>query len=294
VIALRLRTPHLFYGSAHTKPADAGWAARYNRPSLQRLIARTLEASIMISLRACTCWRYISGCVVGLATLSASAMAGQKEEHFEKEITVKLRYLLFLPEGYADDDKKWPLMLFLHGSGESGDDLEKVKKHGPPKIVEGKTDFPFIVVSPQSRRRGWNPDALKVLLDEIVDRYPVDRDRVYLTGLSMGGYGTWSLAAAYPGYFAAIAPICGGGDPNDADKLNDLPIWVFHGAKDEAVPLRRSEEMVDALKEAGADVKFTVYPEAGHDSWTETYNNPELYQWFLSHNRGENAASGSR
>ncbi|HEX5444020.1 MAG TPA: prolyl oligopeptidase family serine peptidase, partial [Pirellulales bacterium] len=191
--------------------------------------------------------------------------------------------------GYGEGDKKWPLILFLHGSGESGDDLNKVKIHGPPKIVETKHDFPFIVVSPQSSRRGWNVDALKGLLDEVLADYRVDRNRVYLTGLSMGGFGTWSLAAAYPDTFAAIAPICGGGNPSEAKRLKDLPIWVFHGAKDPAVPLQRSQDMVDALKAAGADeknLKFTVYPDAGHDSWTETYNNPELYKWLLSHQRG--------
>ena len=222
---------------------------------------------------------------------SRPARAAQQEKHFEKEITVKVKldYLLFLPEGYGDGDKKWPLILFLHGAGESGDDLAKVKIHGPPKIVETKHDLPFIVVSPQSPGRGWNVDALKGLLDEVLTDYRVDRNRVYLTGLSMGGFGTWSLAAAYPDTFAAIAPICGGGNPSEAKRLKDLPIWVFHGAKDPVVPLARSQDMVDALKAAGAaekNLKFTVYPEAGHDSWTETYNNPELYEWFLSHQRG--------
>lgn len=229
-------------------------------------------------------------CVSFIACFADRVCAEQQEKHLEKEITVtvKLDYLVYLPDEYAKSDKKWPLILFLHGSGESGSNLSLVKKHGPPKIVENKPDFPFIVVSPQSPRRGgWNRDALKALLDEVLANYHVDRDRVYLTGLSMGGYGTWLLAATYPHYFAAIAPICGGGDPDDASKIKDLPIWVFHGAKDEAVPLRRSEEMVAAVKKLGADVKFTVYPEAGHDSWTETYDNPELYRWFLSHKRGE-------
>jgi predicted peptidase len=211
----------------------------------------------------------------------------QKESQFKKTIavTAKLNYLLFLPESYGKDDKQWPLIMFLHGSGESGSDLSLVKKHGPPKIVETKRDFPFIVVSPQSARRGWNADVLAALLDEIVLNYQVDRDRIYLTGLSMGGYGTWSLAAAYPEKFAAIVPICGGGSPEDAPQLKDLPIWVFHGAKDDAVPLKRSEEMVEAIKAAGGKVKFTVYPEAGHDSWTAAYDDPELYAWLLQQKR---------
>lgn len=213
--------------------------------------------------------------------------SAQQEKSFEKEIkmTVKLNYLLFLPEGYATSTKSWPLILFLHGAGESGSDLAVVKKHGPPKILETKKDFPFIVVSPQSPGRGWNPDTLSALLDDVESNYRVDKDRIYLTGLSMGGYGTWSLAAAHPERFAAIAPICGGGNVRDASKLKALPIWVFHGAKDNTVPIARSEEMVKALKDVGSEVKFTVYPEAGHDSWTETYDNPELYSWLLAHTR---------
>jgi acetyl esterase/lipase len=211
----------------------------------------------------------------------------QQEKTFEKEIAVKAKvnYLLFLPEGYAKSDKAWPLLVFLHGSGESGNDLAKVKTHGPPKIVETRKDFPFIVVSPQSPGFGWNVDALHALVDEIVAKYRVDPDRVYLTGLSMGGFGTWALAAAYPEQFAAIVPICGGGRPADGKRLRGVPAWVFHGAKDRTVPLERSEAMVKALKEAGGEVKFTVYADAGHDSWTQAYNDPELYRWLLAHRR---------
>jgi predicted peptidase len=211
----------------------------------------------------------------------------QQQKHFEKEITikVKLNYLLFLPEGYGKKDKKWPLILFLHGAGETGNNLAMVKKHGPPKIVEKKKDFPFIVVSPQASRRGWNPVALNALLDDIVANYEVDKDRIYLTGLSMGGYGTWALAAAYPKCFAANVPICGGGNPADAKKLKNLAIWVFHGGKDPLVPVRNSKAMVDAIKKAGGKAELTIYPEARHDSWTETYNNPKLYEWLLKQKR---------
>lgn len=227
-----------------------------------------------------------------LALDDESAKSPQEAKSFEKEVTikVKLNYLLYLPEGYSqNDDKKYPLMLFLHGAGESGDNLDKVKMHGPPKIVESKKDFPFILISPQSPRMGWNVDTLNALLDDVIANYRVDKDRVYLTGLSMGGFGTWALATAHPERFAAIAPICGGGNSRDVSKLTSLPVWVFHGGKDNVVPLARSEEMVKALTDAGAkEVKFTVYPEAGHDSWTETYNNPALYDWFLAHKRGDN------
>jgi len=223
--------------------------------------------------------------LLGLATAAgADDKAGaQQEKRSEKAM---LNYLLYLPPGYDKADKPFPLILFLHGAGERGDDLAQVKKHGPPKIVARKKDFPFIVVSPQAPARGgWRTDRLLALLDDVEKQYKVDKDRVYLTGLSMGGYGTWRLAAEAPERFAAIAPICGGGDPKTAEKLKGLPIWVFHGAKDRAVPLKRSEDMVAALKKAGHEVKFTVYPDAGHDSWTATYDNPELYKWFLEHKR---------
>lgn len=180
------------------------------------------------------------------------------------------------------------MLVFLHGRGERGDNIELVKKHGPPKIVESKKDFPFIVLSPQCPLdQSWSSVPVIDLIDEIVSKYRVDSDRIYLTGLSMGGFGTWDIATRYPYRFAAIAPICGGGNPAAAGLLRHLPIWVFHGAKDNTVPLSRSQEMVEALREVDGNVKFTVYPEVGHDSWTVTYDNSKLYQWFLKHKRQE-------
>ena len=212
----------------------------------------------------------------------------QQEKQFEKEITVKvtLNYLLYLPDGYGKDDKAWPLLLFLHGAGESGNDLSKVKKHGPPKLIEAGKDFPCIVVSPQAPRFGWDVATLGGLLDDVMAKYKVDKDRVYLTGLSMGGFGTWALAAAYPDKFAALIPICGGGNPKDAAKMKDLPVWVFHGAKDTTVAPSQSEAMVNALKDAGAaNVKYTLYPDAGHDSWTATYDDPAVWEWLFKQKR---------
>jgi predicted peptidase len=216
----------------------------------------------------------------------------QSAQNLEKTITrvVKANYLLYLPKEYGKEtDKKWPLMLFLHGSGESGSDIEKVKMHGPPKLVAGGKEFPFIIVSPQAptSRIGWQVETLNTLLDDVIQKYSVDQDRVYLTGLSMGGFGTWALASANPERFAAIAPICGGGQPFMARRLKNVPAWVFHGGKDPTVPVKNSEDMVDALKSAGGDVKLTIYPDAGHDSWTATYDNPELYTWFLAHTRNK-------
>ena len=219
---------------------------------------------------------------------------GQHDQAFEKTITKTLscKYLLFLPEGYGQKKQRWPMILFLHGAGERGDNLKLVKKHGPPKIVEKQKDFPFIVVSPQCPAEDWWTDKTEVLinlLDDIISRYDVDTDRVYLTGLSMGGYGTWTLAAAYPDRFAAIAPICGGGKAFMAYRLKDVPVWAFHGAKDNVVPVKESEELVNAIKARGGDAKLTVYPDAGHDSWTATYNNQELYDWFLKHRISDRA-----
>ncbi len=215
---------------------------------------------------------------------------GQHAQHFEAEITKKVEcdYLLYLPEGYKPGGKKWPLMLFLHGAGERGNDLNKLKVHGPPKLVEQGKDLPFIIISPQCPTGEWWPglvEMLKALVDDVTADYAVDTERIYVTGLSMGGFGTWALAGAYPDTFAAAIPICGGGQPFTAGKLKSVPVWAFHGAKDGTVALSQSENMVEALKRAGGDAKLTVYPEAGHDSWTVTYENPEVYEWLLQHTR---------
>ena len=213
----------------------------------------------------------------------------QSAAKLDAQVRVTLDYLLHLPQNYQEKDS-WPLMLFLHGAGERGDDLELVKVHGPPKIVETDKDFPFILVSPQCKlKRWWQPIELTALLDEIVAKYMVDEDRIYVTGLSMGGFGTWALAAYTPDRFAAIVPICGGGEPYRTRQYPDLPVWAFHGDKDTVVPPQRSRDMVDALKKHGGNARLTIYPEAGHDSWTETYNNPELYEWLLEQKRAAHA-----
>ncbi|HEX2908070.1 MAG TPA: prolyl oligopeptidase family serine peptidase [Phototrophicaceae bacterium] len=215
----------------------------------------------------------------------------QQVQAFERKVTktVGLKYLLHLPPDYeAQPKQRWPLILFLHGMGERGDDLEVVKKHGLARIAEEQPELlaRFVVVSPQCPLDLTWPDeldALNALLDHCLQQYRIDRRRVYLTGLSMGGYGTWFLGMAHPERFAALAPICGGGVSARASTLKATPIWVFHGAKDRVVSPSESKRMVKALKACGNKVKLTLYPEADHDSWTETYNNPELYEWFLSH-----------
>ena len=202
-----------------------------------------------------------------------------------------LRYLRFRPRGYGDDpQRRWPLVLFLHGAGERGSALNAIKRHGIPRVVEeGPPErFPFLAVSPQCPRGSWWTDELPAL-DELLRHTQaterVDPDRVLVTGMSMGGYGTWALAITHPERFAAIAPVCGGGSAPGAPRIAHLPIWAFHGGRDDVVPLSASEAMVEALRRAGGAPRFTVYPELAHDSWTRAYGDPELYTWLLAQRR---------
>ncbi len=225
--------------------------------------------------------------MTNLKTTKAGRQTAEKL-HTKMTRTVDCNYLLYLPENYNTSKERFPLILFLHGAGERGNKVSVLIKQGLPKMIANGKNFDFVIVSPQCPNDRWWPepqeaDILITLLNEIESKYKIDTDRVYLTGLSMGGFGTWTLAAEYPDRFAAIAPICGGSERISASRLKKVPVWAFHGAKDNVVPLVRSQEMVDAVKKAGGDAKLTVYPEATHDSWTETYNNPELYEWFLSH-----------
>ncbi len=254
-----------------------------------------------------------------------AAQAGETQTvaSFKRIITktVGYEYLVALPTGYdAAADKQWPVILFLHGSGERGADPWLVTQHGPPKLLRGdalvatnaapdgatgaraldklaagQLRSNFIVISPQCPvGSSWDDDAVLALLDEVAAKHKTDPRRIYLTGLSMGGYGTWSVGLKFPERFAAIVPICGGGQYSDVMRSSrakkaaflSLATWAFHGAKDPTVPLEESARMVAALKKVGVtDVQFTVYPEAKHDSWTETYANPELYVWLLKHQR---------
>ena len=218
-------------------------------------------------------------------------MAGKQEaKEFTERVTIDVhaKYLLYLPDGYGTEGTKWPLVLFLHGSGERGTDLGLVRKHGPPMLVEAGRKYPFILVSPQCPEdEDWSVPVVKALVDRILERHSVDRSRIYLTGISRGGKGVWNTAIEYPDLFAAIAPICGWGDSTKVSVLKDVPTWVFHGKKDPVIAFEREESMVKNLKAAGGNVRFTAYPEAGHDCWTETYQNPGLYEWLLQQKKRE-------
>ena len=215
---------------------------------------------------------------------------------FEREYVrrLKLDYLRYLPPAYGSaPNQQWPLIVFLHGAGERGNNLDDIRKHGIPKVADS-LDLPFVAISPQCPPNQWWSDFIPALDDLIVqvrDTLDIDPRRVYLTGLSMGGFGSWHLAVEHPERFAAVAPICGGGAwPYSVRErigaMKDVPAWVFHGDADDVVPLWESQVMVEALKASGGSARLTVYPGVGHDSWSATYLNPELYEWFLSHRKG--------
>jgi predicted peptidase len=216
-----------------------------------------------------------------------------------------LKYRLIKPVDYKFG-KKYPLVLFLHGAGERGDDNAATLRHAAKDFSKPQTrsKYPAYVVIPQCptgkkwSEVDWSKDSselpeepsdamqsIKELIDDMVENAGVDPNRIYITGLSMGGYGTWDAIARYPGFFAAAAPICGGGDPKTVDKFKSLPIWCFHGAKDPVVKVIRSREMIEALQKVGSNAKYTEYPEAQHDSWTQTYSNPELFDWMFAQRR---------
>ncbi|GIV85483.1 MAG: hypothetical protein KatS3mg052_2490 [Candidatus Roseilinea sp.] len=214
---------------------------------------------------------------------------------------IQLNYLLFVPASYGRDPQaKWPLLVFLHGSREVGRDISRLRRAILPQIVEENPEFPFIVVSPQSptRQHGWYPslDAIEALLDMLQTELAVDPDRIYLTGLSMGGYGAWALAMDAPDRFAAIAPVVGGYfySARQLCALKDKPIWVFGAQLDRNVPLRESERVVNALRSCGGNPRFTVFENADHDrGWELAYRTTELFEWLLRQQRGQPPAQAS-
>ncbi len=208
--------------------------------------------------------------------------------HMEVEHT-PYRYLAYTPAGYLDaGSDKFPLMIFLHGSGEKGLDINAVRTRAAiPARLENKMDLPFLVIAPQCPpRQHWNPWMLKGLIEEVSQKYRVDPDRIYLTGLSMGGFGTWDTAIAFPDLFAAIVPICGYGDKEDVARIANLPTWVFHGDADATVPIKPDTETVEALRQAHGRVRYTIFHGVGHNSWDAAYAMPDLYTWMLQQKRG--------
>jgi predicted peptidase len=196
-------------------------------------------------------------------------------------------YLLCLPERYLVDDSHWPLLIFLHGSEEGGRNLELIKRHGPPQLIAEGRRFPFIVAAPQSPvDTWWSDQKIHKLVLRLKDRYRVDATRIYMTGISMGGFATWEYAGEHSGILASAIPVAGGGFVAAAEALTKVPIWAFHGADDTNVPVRKSQRMVDAVrKRGGTNVKLTIFPKTGHDCWPQVYRSNALYDWMLSHSR---------
>ena len=199
-------------------------------------------------------------------------------------VKIPINYLLYLPEEYAWA-RKWPLVVFLHGAGDRGDDLEHLRCV-TTEIVSQCRRFSCILLSPQCPADScWSPELVVRLIEHVSNLMSVDQDRVYLTGYSMGGSGTWETASYAPERFAAIAPVSGGGNVEQAERLKTIPIWAFHGDQDKVVPIEASQRMVDAVRKCGGQVNFTIYPGAGHGISERTYQNKQFYAWLLGQRR---------
>jgi predicted peptidase len=225
------------------------------------------------------------------------------EKHvFADALGEKLPYRLLKPEA-IDSAKKYPLVVFLHGAGERGSDNEKQLVHGVPQFAakEVREKFPCFLVAPQcpdgkkwvevdwGAERHTQPKEMSVpeqliveLVETLIQTKPIDPKRVYITGLSMGGFGTWDLLVRRPDLFAAAVTVCGGGDEATAETIKHIPVWAFHGAKDGAVKPARSRNMIAALEKAGGKPKYTEYPDVGHNSWDKAYKDPELFKWLFA------------
>jgi predicted peptidase len=229
-------------------------------------------------------------------TSAIAADTGFIDKTFKDSYGTEHKYVLFVPNNYKKDTPT-PTILFLHGAGETKPkDGAKSKGKMPvevgigPAIKKREKDFPFLTIIPQAPSFGWGADSVGgklalAILDDVEKNYSVDKKRIYLTGLSMGGMGTWSHAVATPDKWAAIVPICGRGDSSKADKIKDLPCWAFHGDADTAVKVSGSRDMIEAIKKAGGSPKYTEYPGVGHNSWDQAYGTNELYEWLLKQSK---------
>jgi predicted esterase len=216
-----------------------------------------------------------------------AAWWGRMREQLHSE--PEYQYLVDLPVDYdKDPNKRWPLILFLHGSGERGNDLKKVRDQGLAKVLATGNKFPAVIISPQCPANEWWQSCLLVkLLNDVTAKYRVDADRTYLTGISMGGFGSWALGLACPERFAAVAPVCGGSDLTDAARLKDIPLWAFHGQEDKTVPVTNTINMVAAIRQAGGHPHDTLYPGVGHGCWHLVYDTDAFYTWLFAQKLGQ-------
>ncbi|MCQ2449267.1 MAG: prolyl oligopeptidase family serine peptidase [Clostridia bacterium] len=210
------------------------------------------------------------------------------KHEWKSERYFNFKYVQYLPKDY-DGQKKYPLVFFLHGAGERGDDLDAASRHGYMKYVreEGK-EYPFIFIAPQcpdDKYWGCFTESLLAFLDDICEMLPIDTDRIYLTGLSMGGTGTWMLAMADPDRFAAIAPVCGSGIVWHGGILKDVPVMMYHGDCDDIVPIDESVTMLKAVNSRGGNAQLKICYGVDHGAWNIAYAGDELQNWLLSHKK---------
>lgn len=195
--------------------------------------------------------------------------------------TRPLRMWLYLPPGYRASTTAWPLVIFLHGSGQRGQVLNDVLAHGPPQLAAAGTAYPFILCSPQLEAGRWDVDVLHALLPALATQLRIDSTCITATGLSLGGHGVWAWAARHPQDLAAVAPVCGFGDPQTVCQGRNVPVRAYHGDNDPVVPLARQQACIDALRACGGAATFTVYPGVGHDAWNPAYADPGLVPWLM-------------
>jgi predicted peptidase len=197
----------------------------------------------------------------------------------------EIHYLVHLPDGYNEDTNKvWPMVFYLHGIGESGNNLNKVLRFGPPHLIKQGKKLPCILVSPQIPKNYFafrESNTMLEILEEVTARYRVDKRRVHVTGNSMGAFGAILLAAREPERFASLTPMCGGVDFVDALRLRDVPIWAFHGEKDPIIPVDESRRLVNLVRKIGGTAQLTTYSDLGHNCWDRAYDNPELWKWIF-------------
>jgi len=219
---------------------------------------------------------------------AAEIKTGFVDKTHKNDDGTESKYVVFVPHGY-DGTKEYPVILFLHGSGETKGDKSgqmPVEQGIGPHIKRNEKKFPAFVVIPQSEKRTWKADSedgkrAVAILDAVMKEYKTDAKRQYLTGLSMGGFGTWHLAFTHADRWACMVPICGGGDPRGAEKIKDIPCWCWHGDADGAVKVDLSRKMIEALKTAGAKPRYTELEHIGHNSWDAAYASPDLFEWMM-------------
>jgi predicted peptidase len=234
------------------------------------------------------CYLYIA-LLFAVKTLIAQTPTTPAQELKSKTYS----YLLYLPDNYKEENsKKWPLIIYLHGKSACGSNLDKVRRYGMPFYLDRGLKLEAIAIAPQCPAgKNWVADNWFLpFLNDLKEKYSIDESRIYLTGMSLGGFGTFSLAIKYPEVFAAAVPLCGGGQPTTACPMKDIPTWVIHGDRDEQVPLARSTQMVEALKKCGGNPRFTILKGQPHDIH-RTYGNTDIYEWMLKQHKGESIAT---